>query len=217
MSNANRQTESQDPLPAGSGAGDSENSHSSVVRALILGALALMSIPSFAQISMCPKSELSSRDGRYVLQNIDRDEEPKHSILLKDKTTGKTRTVYDYLSRAVVPWSPDSTHCAIDNTSRRQVAYIFAVDETAPKIDVQVELLQKANVVPTPGHEQFGVARWLDPERIAILNWGYTADTLRKAFCQCYVYTLNRTVRKCSKRPKDSDLELLCPSLMNRQ
>jgi len=90
MSGANRRTESKDPVHVGRTTGDTRYSHSGIVRTLILGALALAAIPSLAQISMGfpgPKSELSSRDGRYVLQNIDRDEEPKHSILLRDRST----------------------------------------------------------------------------------------------------------------------------------
>ena len=219
MSKANRQTKSKDPVPFGSAAGDSGNSPSSVARALILGALVLMAIPSFAQISMYfpgPKSELSSRDGRYVLQNIDRDEEPKHSILLKDKTTAKTRTVYVYLSRAVVFWSPDSTHFAIDDISRGHVAYIFAVDETAQRIDIQNELQETSHIDPANGDNQFDLARWLHPERVVVLSWRYSKDRPQRVSCHCYIYTLNGAVEKCSKHPEEPDLEELCPDLLKR-
>jgi hypothetical protein len=152
------------------------------------------------------KSDLTSPNGRYVVQNVERDEEPRFVLSLKDKTTGKSRKVYEYGRGASVLWSPDSRHFAIDDAAGSDYTQtkILPVDENAPEIDVQKEIVDTAKAVPGGHHKYFYVAYWIDSRRVVIYHWGYGGE-LPDGFCECYVYRLNGPVRKCARQPKDSD------------
>jgi len=208
MSKANRQTKSKDPVPAGGTTGDMRNSHPGAWRTLALAGLALVAIPSLAQTSKRfpgPKSELTSPNGRYVLRNEDHYENYKHFIFLKDKTAGKSREVYEYGRSATVVWSPDSQHFAINDYAGSDYTEttILSVDEGVPKIDVQEEVARKGDVTLGGDHEYFGVAYWVDDRRVVIHHWGYgNGDPV---YCECYIYTLNGPVRKCTRQPNPTD------------
>src|SRR5208282_2683124 len=99
-----------------------------------------LATPALSQISRNfpdKKSEITSPDGRYLVQNVDHHEEYRHVLFLKNKTTGKTRQVYEYTRGASVVWSPDSRHFAIDDGTGSDCTEtkILSVDETVPEID----------------------------------------------------------------------------------
>jgi hypothetical protein len=152
------------------------------------------------------KSDLASPDGRYLIQSVERDEESRFALSLKDTTTGKSRKVYEYGRGASVLWSPDSRYFAVDDAagSDHTRTKILPVDESAPEIDVQKEIQEKAKAVPGGHHEYFYVAYWIDSRRTVIYHWGYGGE-LSHGFCECYVYRLNGPVRRCERQPKDSD------------
>jgi hypothetical protein len=205
-------------VPAGSITGAKRHSRSDACRQLILGVVAVVVIPSLAQVSRNfpgPKSELTSPNGRYVIQNVDHNEEYKHFLFLKDKATGTSRQVYEYGRSASVVWSPDSLHLAINDYAGSNVAetYIFSIDETVPKINVRDELVHKGKVVPPGGHDYFGVARWLDGQRVVVHFWGHSDDSSARAICQCYIYTLGGPVVRCAHQPNGNDPEELCGSI----
>jgi hypothetical protein len=220
-SKANRQTQSKDPAPVGDTAGDGTISPFGAWVALILAGLALVATPSLGQVYRRfpgTKSELVSPDGRYILQSVDHDEEPYHSIVLKNETSGKTRKICDYERRVSVVWSADSSHFALNNYAGSDYTEtnILAVDETVPKIDVQNEILRHDRLLRERvtlvgwGHDYFGVVRWLDPERVVVHHWGHNDDPPLGDFCVCYVYRLGGSVRKCLHQPRASYLEGLC-------
>ena len=101
------------------------------------------------------KSELTSPDGHWTLQNVDRDQEPHHSILLKENTTGKARKICDYNRSAAVIWSPDSRHFALNDYAGSDFTEttILSVDETVPNVDVQKEVNSKSKVTMGGDHE----------------------------------------------------------------
>jgi len=110
------------------------------------------------------KSDLTSPNGCYVIQNVEREEEPHFVLSLKDKTTAKSRKVYEYGRGGSVLWSPDSRHFAIDDAAGSDYTEtkIIPVDESAPEIDVQKEILDKVKSPPGGHHEYFYVAYWID-------------------------------------------------------
>jgi len=219
MSEAHRQTQSKDPGPACTTTGTARNSPIAARVAMTLaGLIVLFTLTAPAQISRnFPglKSEIGSPDGRFVIQNVDHNDDRQHFLLLKDETTGKSREVYEYGRNATVAWSPDSRYFAINDYagSNFTETYIFSIDETTPKINVQDELLHKGKVIPTGGHDYFGVVRWLDGQRVVIHHWGHSDDPPAKAFCECYLYTLHGSVVKCSHQPKSDDPERLCGNI----
>jgi len=155
------------------------------------------------------RSDVFSPDRRYVLRNVNNSQEPYHSIFLSDKRTGKKRKVYDYGRGAAVVWAPDSRRFAVNDYAGSDFTntYIFAADEMARPIDVQKEIYDEADDLVGGHHEYFGVARWLDNQRVIVHHWGHGDEGM---FCQCYIYTLNGPVQKCARQPKSSDPEQRC-------
>ena len=208
MSKANRQTESKDPYRLRTARIDAGRSHSSALSLYILSLIVVLAIPALSQVSRNfpnKKSEITSPDGRYLVQDVDHNQEYR-VLFLKDKTTGKTRQVYEYTRGASVIWSPDSRHFVVDDSAGSDYTEtrILSVDETVPKIDVQKEILDKRKDVPGGHHEYFYVAYWIDSRRVLVYHWGYGGED-PNGFCECYVYRLNGRVYKCARQPKDSD------------
>jgi hypothetical protein len=209
-SEANRQTQSKDPLHGGAA---KRPRACTWMMSILLTFLLLLPIMSFGQaVTRFPglKSELASPDRRWVLQNLDRDQEPHHSILLKSNATGKTRKICDYERHASVIWSPDSRYFALNDYAGSDFsdASIISVDETVSTIKVQDEILRKGGSAKGGDQENFGVARWLDARRVVVHNWGHGEPA--PGVCICYVYALNDSVQKCVHQPKGAGLEELC-------
>jgi len=227
MSEANRQTESKDPVLAGITTADPRNSKRVALRGAVIAALAILTIPAQSQTSRNfpgPKSELASPDGRYVIQNVDpsqhdanrnsancttslHNEEYDHFLFLKDKVTGKSRQIYQYGRGVSVVWSPDSGHLAINDYAGSDYTEtsIFSVEAAVPKIDVQKELYAKGDVTLAGDHEYFGVAYWIDNRRVVVHHWGYGNGG--PGYCECYVYTLKGAAHRCARQPNRSDDE----------
>jgi hypothetical protein len=207
---ANRKAKSKDPVPTGAIIGDTRNSRFTNRISLLVTALLIASaLSSRAQTSRNfpgPKPELTSPNGRYAIQNVDHNAHYHHFLFLKDKTTGKSRQVYEYGRGASVVWSPDSHHFAIDDGAGSDYTEtkILSVEEGLPEIDVQKEIEDKAQNVPGGHHEYFYVAYWIDPRRVVVYHWGYGGEA-PSAFCECYVYRLNGLARRCARQPRDSD------------
>ena len=207
MGEANRQTQPKDPALADSAGDAKRNSHSVTWSRLIVGALGLIAASSTSQVSRNfpgKKSEIASPDGRYIIQNVDHND--GYTLLLKDTATGAARQVYEYTRGAGVVWSPDSGHFAVDDGAGSDYTEtkILSAHEGAPEADVQKEILMRARNAPRGHHEYFYVAYWIDPSRVVVYHWGY-GEQVPKWFCECYVYRLNGSVRKCARQPRDSE------------
>jgi len=215
MSEANCQTQSKDLVFAGATGGDARRSRTKACTiSILMMSFLLLSVVSFSPTARRfpgNKSELTSPDRHWTLQNVDRDQEPHHSILLKDNTTGKTRKICDYNRSATVIWSPDSRHFALNDNagSNYAEASIVAVDEAGPMIKLQDAILNKNNAAEG-GHEYFGAVRWLDARRLVIHNWGHNDEPPLGEHCVCYVYMLAGSLQKCADQPNGSDIEGLC-------
>jgi hypothetical protein len=210
-SEANRQTQSKDPAFARAIGGDARRSHFSAwTMSILIAFLLLLPVASFSQTARRfpgKKSELTSPDGRWTLQDVHADQKAHHSILLKNNTTGKTRKLSDYERSVGVVWSPDSRHFALNDYAGSDFTEttILSVNETVPNIDVQKEVNRKRKVTMGGDHEYFGVAYWVDEHRVVIHHWGYgNGDPI---YCECYVYTLNGSVRNCTRQPNSSDID----------
>jgi hypothetical protein len=209
VSKANRQTESKDPYYLGAVPSNHCHSLRNALAVCVLSLTVIFAVPFQSQASRNfpgGKSEITSPDGRYAVLNVDHNEEYRHVLFLKHKTTEKVRQVYEYTRSANIVWSPDSRHFAIDDGAGSDYTEtkILSVDEGVPGIDVQKEILDKANYVSGGHHEYFYVAYWIDPRRVVVYHWGYGRED-PNGFCDCYVYRLNGPVRNCERQPKDSD------------
>ena len=186
--------------------------NSVVIIAAVTLAFLLLSTSGYSQSKYArfpDDRSVSSPDGRYILINVDSGREPNHySILLKDKTAGKTSKIYEYGRSATAVWAPDSRHFAINDYAGSDFTntYIIAVDGITPRIDLQKEISQQIDL-PGGDHEYFGVARWLDERRVVVHHWGHDSDR-RSEFCGCYTYTLNGRVERCAKQPRNNCEEL---------
>ena len=160
------------------------------------------------------RSELPSPDGHYVLVNVDSDREPYHSIILKEKSTSTMRKISDYGRSATVVWAPDSRHFALNDYAGSDFTntHIIAVDESVPRIDIQMEILAHVRRLAGGDHEYFGVVRWLDNRHVIVHHWGH-GESQQRAFCECHIYTLNGSVEKCANQPRSSDPEERCQEL----
>jgi len=207
MSEANRQTQSKDPYHLRTACIDVGHSRRSPLNLYIMSLIVVLAVPALSQVSRTfpdKKSEITSPDGRYLLQDVDHNQEYR-VLFLKSMTTGKARQIYKYTRNASVVWSPDSRHFAIDDAAGSDYTEtkILSVDETVPEIDVQQEIRDKMDV-PSGHHEYFYVAYWIDARRVVVYHWGYGGED-PNGFCECYVYRLNGRVYKCARQPKDSD------------
>lgn len=217
-SEARRRTESKDPVIKCAIASRERSFQRATPKFALVCVLALLASsasPQMARFFPGPKSGYASPDGHFVLQNVDREKQSLHSIQLLDEASGKTRNVYDYISQVAVTWAPDARHFGIGDLSRLHVAYIYRNEQT-PRIDLRRELQQKANIDAANGDNQFDLARWLDPENVAVLSWRYAKERPQRVSCHCYVYALNGAVETCSQRSEAQDLEPLCPDLLKR-
>jgi hypothetical protein len=213
---ANRRTKSKDPVSAGATTRNERDPDVAAGGIFVLMIFLLLPIASFGQAARSfpgEKSELTSPDQRWTLQNVDRDEEPYHTILLKDNTSGKIRRIYDYDRSVRVVWAPDSCHFAINEYAGSDFTEtsILSVDETIRKIDVQKEVLhhdkqlrERVTAVGR-GHDYFAVMRWLDKHRAVVHHWGHNDVPPLRPFCECYIYDLNSSVESCARQEKEED------------
>lgn len=207
MSEANRQTESKAPCHLRAAFIDGRRSRRGPLSAYAFSLIVALVIPALSQVSRNfpdKKSEITSPDGQYSVQDVDHNEEYR-LLFLKNKTTGETRQVYEYTRGASVVWSPDSRHFAIDDAAGSDYTEtkILSVEEAVPEIDVQQEIRDKIDV-PSGHHEYFYVAYWIDARRVVVYHWGYGGED-PNGFCECYVYRMNGRVYKCARQPKNSD------------
>jgi Tol biopolymer transport system component len=90
------------------------------------------------------QAQLRSPDGRYVVENVDSDKEPHHTLLLKNRETGAVRTLCNYPRHVTVLWSPDGKKLAVNDYAGGDFSkiLIFSADQDSPPQDVGADLLQ---------------------------------------------------------------------------
>src|SRR5258706_12136382 len=97
-----------------------------------------------------PQAQLKSPHGRYVVENVDSDKEPHHTLLLRSGETGSVRILCTYKRHVNVLWSPDGNKLAVNDYSGSDFSksLIFSADGNTPPQDVGAELLQSLKGSP---------------------------------------------------------------------
>ena len=179
----------------------------------VLFGLVLLSTLTHAQVTSAvfpgSRTHLLSPDKHFELINVDNDKEPYHSVSLKDRKTGERRRVYQYERSAAVLWAPDSKHFAVNDHAGSDFTntYIIAIDQDAPRVDVQEQIRQLVDDLGGGDHEYYGVSRWLDSRTVVVRHWGHGE---RRSFCDCVIYVVNKSARKCTRHPAGRDPEESC-------
>jgi hypothetical protein len=150
-----------------------------------------------------PQAQLKSKDGRYVLENVDSDKEPHHTLLLKNAESGAVRTLCNYQRHVTVLWSPDGKKLVVNDYAGSDFSkvLIFSTEQDSPPEDVGAQLLHSLQGSPdrkglTDNHHvYFAASSWEGDESVRLKVWGYgQADP--KGFSHWYQYTLGGSFRR---------------------
>jgi hypothetical protein len=144
-----------------------------------------------------PQAKLQSPDGRYVVENVDSDKEPHHTLRLKSAATGTVRTLCSYQRHVTVLWSPDGKKLVVNDYAGSDFSrvLIFSADRESPLVNVGAELLQSLRDSPDRRsladnqHVYFAVSGWEGKESVKLKVWGY-GQVDPKGFSRWYQYTL---------------------------
>lgn len=150
-----------------------------------------------------PQAQLQSPDRRYVLENLDSDKEPHHTLRLKNTETGAVRTLCNYPRHVTVLWSPDGKKLVVNDYAGSDFSkiLIFSADQDSPPQDVGAQLLQ--SLKDSPGrrsladnhHVYFAVSSWEGNEAVKVKVWGH-GEVDPKGFSRLYQYTLGGSFRR---------------------
>jgi hypothetical protein len=93
----------------------------------------------------------------HSIKNVDRDQEPNHSLLLRDEKTGLERKVLDYGRHVDVMWAPDSKSFFVNDYagSSESNCQIFSVEDLK-RLDV-LETLKAADREGLPSSDHLYV------------------------------------------------------------
>jgi hypothetical protein len=139
-----------------------------------------------APFVLFPKAgQLSSPDGRFVLQNLESDRGGGefvgtfHSLWLTEKTTGRSRKLCDYVGVAAVAWSGNDflvvTEYVSKKTSRALVFPVAHPEEPivldAPTVARSIPWERRAALVEND--RVFVEASHLEDDTLHLRVWGY--------------------------------------------
>lgn len=150
-----------------------------------------------------PQAQLQSPDGRYVVENVDSDKEPHHTLRLKNTETGAVRTLCNYPRHVTVLWSPDGKKLAVNDYAGSDFSkiLIFSADQDSPAQDVGAELLQSLKDSPDRRsladnhHVYFAVSSWEGNDAVKLKVWGH-GEVDPKGFSRLYQYTLGGSFQR---------------------
>jgi hypothetical protein len=105
-----------------------------------------------------PTNSLRAPNRLHSINNVDRDQEPNHSLLLRDEKTGLERKVLDYGRHVDVMWAPDSKSFFVNDYagSTESNCQIFSAHDLK-RLDV-LETLKAADRARLPGGDHLYVA-----------------------------------------------------------
>jgi hypothetical protein len=150
-----------------------------------------------------PQAQLQSPDRRYVLENLDSDKEPHHTLRLKNSETGAVRTLCNYPRHVSVLWSPDGKKLVVNDYAGSDFSktLIFSADQDSPPQDVGAQLLESLKDSPDRRsladnhHVYFAVSSWEGNEAVKVKVWGH-GEVDPKGFSRLYQYTLDGSFRR---------------------
>jgi hypothetical protein len=152
---------------------------------------------------MGAQAQLRSPDGRYVVENVDSDKEPHHTLLLKNTETGAVRTLCNYSRHVTVLWSPDRKKFSVNDYAGSDFSkiLIFSADQESPPQDIGAELLQSLKDSPDRRsladnhHVYFAVSSWEENDAVKLKAWGH-GEVDPKGFSRLYQYSLGGSFRR---------------------
>src|SRR6266702_1322107 len=105
-----------------------------------------------------PVNTVGSPNRLLSIHNVDRDQEPNHSLLLRDEKTGLGRKVLDYARHVDVMWAPDSKLFFVNDYagSSESNCQIFSADDLK-RLDV-LETLKGTDRESLPSSDHLYVA-----------------------------------------------------------
>jgi len=149
------------------------------------------------------QTQLKSPNGRYVVENVDSDKEPHHTLLLKNIETGAVRTLCTYQRHVTLLWSPDGKKLAVNDYAGSDFskALLFSVDQDGSPKDIGAELLQSLKESPDRKslvdnhHVYFAVSGWEGNDTLRLKAWGH-GDIDPNGFSRHYLYHLGGSFRR---------------------
>jgi hypothetical protein len=144
------------------------------------------------------RPEVKSPDGRYVIQNHDDEkQEPAHFLVLIDKKSGSTKTLYAYGRHVDVLWSPTSLALIVNDYEGSDAAHplLFKAPWKNRGIDLRGELLRflrsrhEAKSALENHHVYVTAKQWLRGDEILCQITGY-GDVDPNGFTHHYVYKI---------------------------
>ena len=118
--------------------------------------------------------------GRAVCsREVDSEQEPRRTLLLKKPETGAVRTLCNYPRNVTVLWSPDGKKLAVNDYAGSDFSkiLIFSADQDSPPQDVGAELLQSLKDSPDRRsladnhHVYFAVSTWEGNDAVKLKVW----------------------------------------------
>jgi hypothetical protein len=175
----------------------------------VLAATTSVSAEKFATFPI--SQELPSPDGKFTVRSVDPLPTPGeftgvfHSLLLKERATGRSRKLCDYFRTMAVAWSDNGLILATDYlNARTSRALVFGVDGGfAPVVVDKVRLVallpQNQRVHLTENDHVFVEASTLEGDRLTLRVWGRGARDA-KGFSYLCTYSLARGTASCRER-----------------
>jgi hypothetical protein len=175
----------------------------------VLAATALAAAESFATFPI--SKELPSPDGKFTIRSTDAAPAPGeftgvfHSLLLKERATGRSWKLCDYFRTVAVAWSGNDLILATDymnaKTSR---ALVFGVDGGfAPVVVDKVRLVAllppNQRVHLTENDHVYVEASTLEGDTLILRVWGRGARDA-KGFTYLCTYSLAQGTASCRER-----------------
>jgi hypothetical protein len=131
-------------------------------------------------------NELKSRDGRYLMTNVDHPDQIDadgnwHSIFLTDRRTGVKKLFYSYDRGVDIKWSPSSDAVVVNDYfgSSMSRSILFVLPPKPRRIDIGEQLSKSDRPrreklsVSSADHVYPRVLRWIDSDHIILKITGY--------------------------------------------
>lgn len=148
-------------------------------------------------------SAIPSPDGKYVLINVDSENEKQslslggnHALYLQNLKTGKQKKIYSYDRYIEILWSPKGSKLLINDHGGSDYSFpiIFLINDNKQPIDVGKQIKENmamaSNQSISGNHHVYIVGtKWLDENRVKIKIYGY-GDVDPRGFTLWYEYSI---------------------------
>lgn len=148
-------------------------------------------------------SQVASPDGRFVLRNVDYDQEPYHVLYLGDVRRKTEEKLLAYGRVASALWSPDGRALLVNDYGGSDYSncLVFLFGDGRTRIDVQAKLREQLGGDQTlfrNHHVYIEGVTWLGRSTVEVKVSGY-GDVDPKGFTRFYEYPLGGRFRLLRK------------------